>query len=82
MKNLKHYDEDYAHIPQFTISETHDCISVIANAIAIAIKQNADIRDVIDYLDHWCNISNVPQETRQHIIDVAVKTLTSLGYEG
>lgn len=81
MKNFQKCNDDLQEIPSFTIKETNDCISTVANAIAIGIKQNASINDVEAYINHWCNCNSMPDDLRQHMFNVVSATLHSLGYE-
>ena len=81
MSNVRTFDANLQEIPSFTIKETNDCISAVANAIAIGIKQNASIRDVEDYVNHWCIGNSIPDDVQNHMLAVVSHTLASLGYE-
>lgn len=81
MSNVRTFDANLQEIPAFTIKETNDCISTVANAIAIGIKQNASIRDVEDYVNHWCIGNSIPDDVQNHMIAVVSHALASLGYE-
>lgn len=81
MKNFQKFNDDLQEIPSFTIKETNDCISTVANAIAIGIKQNASIHDVEDYVNHWCDCNSMPDDVQNHMLAVVSHTLASLGYE-
>lgn len=81
MSNVRTFAANLQEIPAFTIKETNDCISTVANAIAIGIKQNASIRDVEDYVNHWCIGNSIPDEVQNHMLAVVSHTLLSLGYE-
>lgn len=81
MKNTTFNHEDFEEVSVFTTKETCDCISAIANAISIGIKQNSPISDVTAYIEHWCNSNSMPDEVCDHMVNVAIATLTSLGYE-
>ena len=81
MKNFQKCNDDLQEIPAFTIKETNDCISTVANAIAIGIKQNASINDVEDYVNHWCIGNSIPDDVQNHMLAVVSHTLASLGYE-
>lgn len=75
------FTEGLQEIPAFTIKETNDCISAVANAIAIGIKQDASINDVEDYVTHWCIGNSIPDAVQNHMLAVVSHTLASLGYE-
>lgn len=81
MSNVRTFAANLQEIPAFTIKETNDCISTVANAIAIGIKQNASIRDVEDYVNHWCICNSIPDDVQNHMLAVVSHTLLSLGYE-
>lgn len=81
MSNVRTFDANLQEVPAFTIKETNDCISTVANAIAIGIKQNASIHDVEDYVNHWCIGNSIPDDVQNHMLAVVSHTLSSLGYE-
>lgn len=81
MSNVRTFDANLQEIPSFTVKETNDCISAVANAIAIGIKQNASIHDVEDYVNHWCIGNSIPDDVQNHMLAVVSHTLSSLGYE-
>lgn len=81
MKNFQKNDANLQEIPSFTVKETNDCISAVANAIAIGIKQDASINDVEDYVTHWCIGNSMPDDVQNHMLAVVSHTLSSLGYE-
>lgn len=73
--------EGLQEIPSFTIKETNDCVSAVANAIAIGIKQDSSINDVEHYVTHWCIGNSIPDDVHNHMLAVVSRTLSSLGYE-
>lgn len=81
MSNVRTSNVNLKEIPSFTIKETNDCISAVANAIAIGIKQDASINDVEDYVTHWCIGNSMPDDVQNHMLAVVSHTLASLGYE-
>lgn len=81
MSNVRTSNVNLQEIPSFTIKETNDCISAVANAIAIGIKQDASINDVEDYVTHWCIGNSMPDDIQNHMLAVVSHTLASLGYE-
>lgn len=81
MSNVRTSNVDLQEVPAFTIKETNDCISAVANAIAIGIKQDASINDVENYVNHWCIGNSIPDDVHDHMLAVVSHTLSSLGYE-
>lgn len=81
MSDVRTSNVNLQEIPAFTIKETNDCISAVANAIAIGIKQDASINDVEDYVNHWCIGNSIPDDVHDHMLAVVSHTLSSLGYE-
>ena len=81
MSDVRTSNANLQEVPAFTIKETNDCISAVANAIAIGIKQDASINDVEDYVNHWCIGNSIPDDVHDHMLAVVSHTLSSLGYE-